>query len=43
MSYSVEFTEDADDDITRLCAFLLERAQTLEDLDLADEAIKVIR
>ena len=43
MRYVVEFTEDADDDITRLFAFLLERAQTLEDLDLADEAVKVIR
>jgi plasmid stabilization system protein ParE len=43
MSYVVEFTEDADDDITRLYTFLLERAETLEALDLADEAIKVIR
>ncbi len=43
MSYVVEFTEDADDDITRLYAFLLESAATLENLDLADEAIKVIR
>lgn len=43
MSYVVEFTEDAEDDITRLYAFLLERAETLEDLDLADAAVKIIR
>lgn len=43
MRYTVEFTEDAESDLVRLFAFLLERAETLEDLELADEAIKVIR
>ncbi len=43
MSYAVVFTEDADDDITRLYAFLLERADTLEALELAEAAVKVIR
>jgi plasmid stabilization system protein ParE len=43
MSYVVAFTEDAVNDITRLYGFLLELAETLEDLDLADSALKVIR
>lgn len=43
MKYTVEFTEDAESDLVRLFAFLLERAETLEDLELAAEAIKVIR
>jgi plasmid stabilization system protein ParE len=43
MSYAVEFTKGAEDDLVRLYDFLLDRAQTLEDLDVADEAVKVIR
>jgi plasmid stabilization system protein ParE len=43
MSYVVEFTPGAEDDLVRLYDFLLDRAQTLEELDVADEAVKVIR
>ena len=43
MSYAVEFTQDAEDDLVRLYDFLLERADTLEELDVAEEAVKVIR
>ena len=43
MSYAVEFTQDAEDDLMRLYDFLLNRAETLEELDVADEAVKVIR
>lgn len=43
MSYAVEFTQGAEDDLLRLYDFLLDRAQTLEELDVADEALKVIR
>ena len=43
MSYAVEFTQGAEDDLVRLYDFLLDRVETLEELDLADEAVKVIR
>ena len=43
MSYAVEFTRGAEDDLVRLYDFLLDRAKTLEELDVADEAVKVIR
>jgi len=43
MSYAVEFTPGAEDDLVRLYDFLLDRAETLEDLHVADEAVKVIR
>ncbi len=43
MSYAVEFTQGAEDDLMRLYDFLLNRAETLEELDVADEALKVIR
>ena len=43
MSYAVEFTQGAEDDLVRLCDFLLDRAETLEELDVAEEAIGVIR
>ena len=43
MSYAVEFTQGAEDDLVRLYGFLLDRAETLEELDVADEAVKVIR
>jgi plasmid stabilization system protein ParE len=43
MSYAVEFTQSAEDDLVRLYDLLLERAETLEQLAVADEAIEVIR
>ena len=43
MSYAVEFAQGAEDDLVRLYDFLLNRAETLEELDMADEALKVIR
>ena len=43
MSYAVEFTQGAEDELMQLYDFLLNRAQTLEELDVADEAVKVIR
>ena len=43
MSYAVESTQGAEDDLVRLYDFLLDRAETLEELDVADEAVKVIR
>ena len=43
MSYAVEFAQGAEDDLVRLYDFLLARAETLEELDVADEAVKVIR
>jgi hypothetical protein len=43
MSYVVEFTQGAEDGLLRLYDFLLDHAETLEELDVADEAIEVIR
>jgi len=43
MTYAVEFTQGAEEDLLRLYDFLLARAETLEALDVADEALKVIR
>ena len=43
MTYAVEFTQGAEDDLVRLYDVLLSRAETLEELDVADEAVKVIR
>lgn len=43
MSYAVEFTQSAEDDLIRLYDFLLNRAETLEALEVADEALRVIR
>jgi len=43
MTYAVEFTRGAEEDLLRLYDFLLARAETLEELDVADEALKVIR
>ena len=43
MSYAVEFTQSAEDDLVRLYDFELDRAETLEQLAVADEALKVIR
>ena len=43
MSYAVEFTQGAEDDFVWIYDLLLDRAETLEELDVADEAVKVIR
>lgn len=43
MSYAVEFTQGAEDDLVRLYDYLLDRAETLEELDVAEVAVKVIR
>ncbi len=43
MSYAVEFTPGAEDDLVRLYEFLLDRAETLEELGVAEEAVKAIR
>lgn len=43
MSYAVEFTQGAEDDLVRLYDLLLDRAETHEDLNVADEALKAIR
>lgn len=43
MSYAVEFTPGAEEDLERLYDFLLDRAETLEELEVAEEAIQVIR
>ena len=43
MSYAIEVTQGAEDDLVRLFDDLVDRAETLEELDVADEAVKVIR
>ncbi len=43
MTFKVEFTPEADEDLGRLFDFLLERAQTVEDAMRALEAIEVLR
>ncbi len=43
MTFRVEFTPEADEDLARLFDFLLERAQTVEDAMRAYEAIEVLR
>ncbi|AKJ31958.1 type II toxin-antitoxin system RelE/ParE family toxin [Caldimonas brevitalea] len=43
MSFEVRFSPEADDDLARLFDFLLDRAQTVEDLDDAQLAIHAIR
>lgn len=43
MRYAVEFTQGAEDDLVRLYDFLLARAETLEELDVADEALQLVR
>ena len=43
MNFEVLFSPEADDDLARLFDFLLNRAETLEDLELADKAIQAIR
>ena len=43
MKFDVHFSVAADDDLARLFDFLLNRAETLEDIDLAQAAIEAIR
>jgi plasmid stabilization system protein ParE len=43
VTFKVEFTPEADEDLGRLFDFLLERAQTVEDAMRAYEAIEVLR
>lgn len=42
MSFVVRYSASARDDLKRLYEFLLERASTLEDFDLAERALGVI-
>lgn len=42
MTFDVRFSAAADDDLERLFDFLLDRAETVEDLDLAQAAIEAI-
>ena len=43
MTFDVRFSAAADDDLARLFDFLLDRAETVEDLDLAQAAIEAVR
>ena len=43
MTFDVRFSAAADEDLERLFDFLLNRAETVEDLDLAQVAIDAIR
>lgn len=43
MTFAVRFSTAAGEDLERLFDFLLDRAQTIEDLDLAESAIEAIR
>ena len=43
MRFDVRFSAAADDDLERLFDFLLDRAATVEDLDLPQAAIEAIR
>lgn len=43
MTFDVRFSAAADDDLECLFDFLLDRAETVEDLDLAQAAIEAIR
>ncbi len=43
MTFDVRFSAAAEDDLERLFDFLLDKAQTVEDLDLAQAAIEAIR
>lgn len=42
MTFDVRFSEAAEDDLGRLFDFPLDRAETVEDLDLAEAAIEAI-
>ena len=43
MRFDVRFSAAADDDLARLFDFLLHKAETVEDLDLAQAAIEAVR
>ena len=43
MSFDLRFSVAAHDDLARLFAFLLDKAETVEDLNLAKAAIEAIR
>ena len=43
MTFEVRFSTSSVDDLARLFEFLLDRAKTIEDLDLAQEAIDAVR
>jgi plasmid stabilization system protein ParE len=43
MTFAVRFSAAADEDLERLFDFLLDRAETIEDLDVAQGAIDAIR
>ena len=43
MTFEVRFSPSAEDDLDRLFDFLLDRAKTVEDLDLAQAAIDAVR
>ncbi len=43
MTFAVRFSAAADEDLTRLFDFLLDRAETIEDLDRAQAAIEAVR
>lgn len=43
MKFDVRFSPSADDDLVRLFEFLLARAETLEDLDMAQAVIEAVR
>ena len=42
MSFVVRYSASAQDDLTRLYDYLLDRATTVEDLDLAEQALGAI-
>jgi plasmid stabilization system protein ParE len=43
MTFEVRSSATADDDLARLFDFLLDRAETVEDLDFAQAAIEAVR
>jgi len=43
MRVDVRFSAEADDDLVRLFDFMLDRAETIEDLDAAQAAIEAVR
>jgi plasmid stabilization system protein ParE len=43
MRFDVRFSVEAEDDLSRLFDFLLEKANTAEDFDLAQSAIDAVR
>ena len=43
MTFAVRFSAAAEDDLLRLFDFLLDRAETVEDLDRAQAAIEAVR